>query len=96
MRLTAEQLESIRAAVAETAGDEVRAFVFGSRLDDARRGGDLDLLLRAPHRIGLLSRARLKQRLEARLSMPVDVLSMQDGREPTPFEAIALARAVQI
>lgn len=96
MRLTDEQLESIRVAVAATTGDGIRAYVFGSRLDDERRGGDLDLLWRAPHPIGLLSRARPKLRLEARLSMPVDVLAMQDGREPTPFESITLARAVRI
>ena len=46
MRLTADQAEVIRTAVREVYGEESRLWLFGSRVDDNRRGGDIDLLVR--------------------------------------------------
>ena len=48
MRLTAEQIEGIRRIARRLAGEQVEVRVFGSRLDDGARGGDLDLLLELP------------------------------------------------
>lgn len=45
MRLTPEQLSVIRIAVAETFGDTASIWLFGSRVDDSKRGGDIDLLI---------------------------------------------------
>ena len=46
MRLTAQQREMIRTAVREVYGEDSRLWLFGSRVDDTRRGGDIDLLVR--------------------------------------------------
>jgi predicted nucleotidyltransferase len=46
MRLTAEQAKIIRSAVREIYGDDSQLWLFGSRVDDERRGGDIDLLVR--------------------------------------------------
>lgn len=48
MRLTEEQIAAILRLAIELAGDQVRVRVFGSRLDDAARGGDLDIMLESP------------------------------------------------
>lgn len=48
MRLTDSQIDAIRRLAREVAGDCARVRVFGSRLDDAARGGDLDLMLELP------------------------------------------------
>jgi len=45
MRLTEQQAQTIRHLACQVAGDLCRVRVFGSRLDDAARGGDVDLLL---------------------------------------------------
>jgi predicted nucleotidyltransferase len=45
MRITEEQQRAIRTVVAETAGPRARVRVFGSRLRDEARGGDLDLMV---------------------------------------------------
>jgi predicted nucleotidyltransferase len=45
MRLTAEQIEAIQKLAVQVAGDAVCTPVFGSRLDDAARGSDLDLMI---------------------------------------------------
>lgn len=45
MRLTDDQIQAIRQLAHQVAGSQSRVRVFGSRLDDAARGGDLDLML---------------------------------------------------
>lgn len=44
MRLTPEEQDVIRAAVAAR-DPEARVWLFGSRADDSKRGGDIDLLV---------------------------------------------------
>ena len=48
MRLTDHQARSIRQLALEVAGTHARVRVFGSRLEDAARGGDVDLMLELP------------------------------------------------
>jgi predicted nucleotidyltransferase len=46
MRLRQEQAEIIRRAVHEVFGPGTEVLLFGSRVDDSKRGGDIDLLIR--------------------------------------------------
>ena len=48
MRLTDDQIQAIRQLARGVAGSQFRVRVFGSRLDDAAQGGDLDLMLELP------------------------------------------------
>ncbi len=43
MRLTPRQQQIIREAARDVFGTEARVWLFGSRVDDSRRGGDIDL-----------------------------------------------------
>ena len=45
MRLTLDQQSVIRSAVVESFGDAAKIWLFGSRVDDNKRGGDIDLLI---------------------------------------------------
>ena len=45
MRVTPQQQSVIRTAVAETFGENATIWLFGSRVDDNKRGGDIDLLI---------------------------------------------------
>ena len=42
MRLTADEIVATKAAARLACGDDVVVRLFGSRVDDARRGGDID------------------------------------------------------
>lgn len=66
MRLSEAQVEAVRRAVRQVAGEEATATLFGSRLDDAARGGDVDLLVGVPYVVD--NPALLIARLSARLS----------------------------
>jgi len=45
MRLTAQQQAAVRTTVLETFGSDAQVRLFGSRADDNKRGGDIDLLI---------------------------------------------------
>lgn len=46
MRLTQPQRDAIRQTAAEAFGSAACVWLFGSRVDDTKRGGDIDLLIR--------------------------------------------------
>lgn len=96
MRLSSKQIATVLSFARDIVGDDATVSVFGSRLDDDRRGGDLDLLIESARRPTLLQRAELKLRLEAALAMPVDIVARARDVEPTPFQALAKARAVRL
>ena len=86
MRLSQEQLEVMRSTVSEMipAGARYQLTLFGSRLDDDVRGGDVDIYLEiaglARQKQQILKR-RLRPRLEEMLDLPVDLI-IQDHTEP--------------
>jgi len=51
MRLTSDQIDAIKLAARSVLGDDAQITLFGSRTDDRRRGGDIDLLFETPHRL---------------------------------------------
>lgn len=69
MRLEPGEVEAIRAAAAEVLppGSVVR--LFGSRVDDARRGGDIDLHVEVPEALDARGRVRLATALVADIWM---------------------------
>ncbi len=93
MRLTPAQVALIKSAVADLAGPEARVRLFGSRLDDDARGGDVDLLLELPDPVE--RPALLAARLAARISRgmdgrKVDVLLSPPNLETQPIHDIAI------
>lgn len=77
MRLTQQTRQIIRNTVAEIFGLEARVKLFGSRLDDKARGGDIDLLVELPAITAEVERktVQLAARLQLRLGdQPIDIL----------------------
>ena len=46
MRLSKNQIQVINQTAKEYFGNSVRVFIFGSRIDDKKKGGDIDLLIK--------------------------------------------------
>jgi hypothetical protein len=94
MRLSPLQIDCVLTTVREVAGARAKVWLFGSRLDDERRGGDVDLLLQSTPPLGLAQRAQLKNRLEQRLNLPVDLLLASDQSVQSPFVRMAMLQGV--
>ncbi len=82
MRLTEAQRQSIKSAVTSVIGTQNRVWLFGSRVDDTKRGGDIDLLIEAEGLV--LNRVSALCRIEAALVLrlgdrKIDVL-LKDSR----------------
>lgn len=92
MRLSTEQVHLIARTVAELAGADATVRLFGSRLDDTARGGDIDLLLEVPgvveHPALLASAvaARLERALGGRR---VDVVLSAPNLQVLPIHEVA-------
>jgi len=88
MRLTPDQQAAIRSAVAETFGDAARVWLFGSRVDDKKRGGDIDLLIvTSQSDVAAIVRAELAflTKLQMKLGeQKIDVLVDYPTRRHTP------------
>jgi len=97
MRLTPQQVSSIRTAVRQLAGEHARVRLFGSRLDDNARGGDVDLLVELPDPVD--NPAMLAAQLSARISRAlqgrkVDVLLSAPNLQRQPIHDTAREKGV--
>lgn len=93
MRLTQQQRESVIELVRQHLGERACVFLYGSRLDDARRGGDVDLAIEAAVTPSLLEQAALKLALEGMLGLPVDLLFLRPEGQRSSFQSLAMSRA---
>lgn len=101
MRLTPEQRAAIRSVAAETFGDAVGVWLFGSRTDDDKRGGDIDLLIETMQTdVAMIARAELSflTKVKARLGeQQIDLLIDYPTRQFTPpIFAIARQTGIQL
>jgi len=92
MRLTDRQINSILQLAHQETGDGTRVRVFGSRLDDTAKGGDIDLLLELQEAVD--NPALLSARFSALVSRTihgrkVDVLLCAPNLMRLPIHEIA-------
>ena len=66
MRLSKREIEVILQVAEDIYGTDVKVYLFGSRVDDSRRGGDIDLLVRTTSaKKGILDRVRMASRIKS-------------------------------
>jgi len=95
MRLTQTQHQCILQATHQNFGDDANVWLFGSRVDDTRRGGDIDLYVETAQASTLLSVLRCKIALEESLDLPVDLVVKEPGKNK-PIYQIAKKQGVQL
>jgi predicted nucleotidyltransferase len=96
VRLTKQQTQIITQTVTRLSGSGTGVYLFGSRLNDQAKGGDIDLLIESDTPLSLINRAQIKMELESQLGLPVDIVSKSRGAVATPFQIIAKSRSAQL
>lgn len=99
MRLTQDQLQTIRETAAELIGADARIWLFGSRANDQLKGGDIDLLVEVDRIVAdrVLLATRLAARLERRFQgLPVDVVLRDQAAMAQPIHEIARRTGVRL
>ena len=97
MRLTKQQVEIIRGAAETAFGSGTVVKLFGSRVDDSKRGGDIDLLVRPTDQDHLLRRKlRFLTLLEAALGeRKIDVV-IEQPHDVRPIVRVAWETGVSL
>ena len=96
MRLSNLERQAIAGANRETFPPGTRVFLFGSRVDDERKGGDIDLLIELPAQLPVDELVARRSRFTARLyrlldEQRIDVL-VTDPVTPDERAVVAAAR----
>ena len=69
MRLTEEERRTMRNAARRHFGPEARVLLFGSRTDNAKRGGDIDLLIESSLPVEEAERAKIRTIADIQLAL---------------------------
>ena len=100
MRLNPDQIEAIKQEAEHYFGAGAQVWLFGSRVDDTKKGGDIDLYVRpmmndatqlAQARFAFL--ARLKRRIG---DQKVDLVLQREGGEELPIHVQAKQQGVRL
>jgi predicted nucleotidyltransferase len=93
MRLTEYEKQSILEAVRSVDGDAL-VWLFGSRTDDTKKGGDIDLAILS-QRMNLWDKIHARQKMEDKLgAQKIDIVLSPDGA--SPFFRLAQSKGVPL
>ena len=96
MRLRDEQRQLIVDTARRMLGADVKVSLFGSRVDDQAKGGDVDLYVEMPRTPGIWRQAQVMAQLEKVLGLPVDLLVRATDQAETPLHRIARLTGVAL
>ncbi|MBK7275467.1 MAG: nucleotidyltransferase domain-containing protein [Betaproteobacteria bacterium] len=97
MRLSPDQVHAIVAATQELAGADARVRLFGSRVNDQLRGGDIDLLVECARPVArpVWLAAQITARLQRSLGeRKIDVLVVDPTTELETVHRVARAEGL--
>lgn len=99
MRLTRSQSDIIRSETTRLFGNDAVVLLFGSRADDSRKGGDIDLHIdtHLPPDQAQLAASRLYARLQRRLGeQRIDIVTHSPEQPLRPIDLAAQQGGVQL
>ena len=90
MRLTEFEIQAIKESAQEIFGSGVEIFLFDSRVDDKRKGGDIDLYIKVATGNDLKHKIDFLVSLEQKIGeQKIDVILAQDQHRPIEQQAIS-------
>jgi len=95
MRLSQHQCQAITTATQSVFGETAKVWLFGSRIDDFKRGGDIDLLISCKHQMDdkIAAIAKFKYKLYQTIGeQKIDIQIL--ATPPTAFQQLVLESAI--
>ena len=87
--MTALEIEAIKQSAQEVFGPLAEVFLFGSRVDDTKKGGDIDLYIKSPTGSDLAHKVRFLIAIEEKIGeQKIDVVFALDKTRPIEQQAI--------
>ena len=99
MRLTPAQIDTIKSTAQAVLGEGAKVTLFGSRVDDDKKGGDVDLMVEVDQAVAepALVAARVASRIERAMDgRKVDVLLKAPNLLEQPIHRIAQQEGVRL
>jgi len=87
MRLTQSEITLIKNTIKKYIND-AKIYIFGSRLDDSKKGGDIDIFIITDKKVTLQIEAKIKFFLEEELLKPIDLVFHRDFEREIEKEAL--------
>ena len=91
MRVSSNQIQQIAAVIDACFGNDAVVRLFGSRVDDSKKGGDIDLYVEVPEPVEWGVIAKAKRRLEDVMGIKVDLVVNDAGRR-NDFPIVEIAK----
>jgi predicted nucleotidyltransferase len=89
MRLTEFEINVIKQSACDIFGSDVQVFLFGSRVDETKKGGDIDLYIKTNAGNDLTHKIRLLVELEKKLGeQKIDIVFAEDQSRAIEQQAI--------
>lgn len=101
MRLTQREIQMIKSSAREVMGEGTNVWLFGSRVDDNKRGGDIDLLIEADlpePKARILKKSQLWAKLQLQLGeQRVDIILAETKLgKPKLIEQVARETGIRL
>ncbi len=97
MRLTKKTKESIIHYAQEYFGNNIKLYLFGSRVDDSKKGGDIDLLIETNEKTGIEKEISFLRAIYKNItSRKIDLLVKTPYREDKPIYHTAIDEGIRL
>jgi predicted nucleotidyltransferase len=86
IRLKDEEIEIIKEVAIEIFGEDAKVYIFGSRVDLTKKGGDIDIFIETQKEVSLNQEIDFLAKLELKgIERSVDVLIKAKNRDNKPI-----------
>ncbi len=97
IRLSDYEIKTIKDTAKEVFGEDIKVYIFGSRTDPTRKGGDIDILIKTNKEISTDQQLTFLAKLELRgIERKVDLLVITPKTELKDIHKEALKTGVEI
>ena len=94
MRLSSKEIETMKKSV-KSISKEAEVYLFGSRVDDKKRGGDIDILI-VSNKITKRDLRKVRVNFYKEFGEQKMDIVLDDGTFSTPFKKIISKKAVKL